>query len=285
MTALRMRMDNDMLVRGMAERTRETYLAAVARLARHYRRSPDQLSPPEVQAYLVHMIRDEKLAWSTCNIAVQAFRFLYHTTLGRPAPTFTIPGPKQPKTLPVILSQDEVRRVLESTATRKQRALLATTYAAGLRVSEVVRLKVGDLDAQRMSLRVEQGKGGKDRYTLLSPRLLEDLRAYWRQYRPALWLFPARDGQRPMDVSTAQKFYYAAKQRAGVTKRGGIHALRHAFATHLLEAGTDLHTIQRLLGHGHIGTTMRYFHLARRTLLGTTSPLEWLDRPTPPAQD
>jgi site-specific recombinase XerD len=282
MTELRMRMDNDMLVRGFAERTRETYLAAVTRLARHYRRAPDQLSLQEVQAYLVHMLREEKLAWSTCNIAVQAFRFLYHTTLGRPAPTFTIPGPKQPKTLPVILSQDEVRRVIASAANRKQRALLAATYGAGLRVSEVVRLKLEDIDAQRMSLRVEQGKGAKDRDTLLSPRLLEELRAYWRAYRPTRWLFPARDGQRPMDVTTAQKFYYAAKGRAGLTKRGGIHALRHAFATHLLEAGTDLHTIQRLLGHGDIRTTMRYFHLARRTVLGTTSPLEWLDRATPP---
>ena len=282
MTALRMRMDNDMLVRGMAERTRETYLAAVARLARHYRRSPDQLSPQEVQAYLVHMLREEQLAWSTCNIAVHAFRFLYHTTLGRPAPAFTIPGPKQPKKLPVILSSEEVRRVIEGTVTRKQRALLATTYAAGLRVSEVVRLKLGDIDAQRMSLRIEQGKGAKDRDTLLSPRLLEELRAYWRQYRPARWLFPARGGKGPMDPSTAQKLYYAAKLRAGITKRGGIHALRHAFATHLLEAGTDLHTIQRLLGHGHLGTTMRYFHLAQRTVLKTLSPLEWLDQATPP---
>ena len=282
MTALRMRMDNDMLVRGMAERTRETYLAAVARLARHYRRSPDRLSPPEVQAYLVHMLREEQLAWSTCNIAVHAFRFLYHTTLGRPAPAFTIPGPKQPKKLPVILSSEEVRRVIEGTVTRKQRALLATTYAAGLRVSEVVRLKLGDIDAQRMSLRIEQGKGAKDRDTLLSPRLLEELRAYWRQYRPARWLFPARGGKGPMDPSTAQKLYYAAKLRAGITKRGGIHALRHAFATHLLEAGTDLHTIQRLLGHGHLGTTMRYFHLAQRTVLKTLSPLEWLDQATPP---
>ncbi len=282
MTTLRMRMDNDMLVRGMAERTREAYLAAVARLARHARRSPDQLSPQEVQAYLVHMLREEHLAWSTCSIAVHAFRFLYHTTPDRPQPVFTIPAPKQPQRLPVILSPEEVRRVLESTLNRKQRALLATTYGAGLRVSEVVGLQLRHLDAQRMSLRVEQGKGAKDRDTLLSPRLLEELRAYWRQYRPARWLFPARDGQRPMDVSTAQKFYTAAKQRAGITKRGGIHALRHAFATHLLEAGTDLHTIQRLLGHGHLGTTMRYFHLARRTLLKTPSPLEWLDRATPP---
>jgi site-specific recombinase XerD len=282
MTELRQRMDNDLLVRGMAERTRETYLAAVTRLARHYHRSPDQLSPDEVQAYLVHMLREEHLAWSTCSIAVHAFRFLYHTTLGRPAATFTIPGPKHHQTLPEILSPAEVRRVIEATVTRKQRALLATTYGAGLRVSEVVALQLRHLDADRMCLRVEQGKGGKDRDTLLSPRLLEELRAYWRQYRPAVWLFAGRDGKHPLDVSTAQKFYYTAKLRAGITKRGGIHALRHAFATHLLEAGTDLPTIQRLLGHGDIGTTMRYLHLARRTILKTTSPLDWLDPGTPP---
>ncbi len=282
MTTLRMRMDNDLLVRGMAERTRESYLAAVTRLARHYDRSPDRLSPQEVQAYLVHMLREEHLAWSTCGIAVHAFRFLYHTTLGRPESTFTIPGSKQPQRLPEILSPGEVRRLIDSTANRKQRALLATTYGAGLRVSEVVRLQLHHLDAERMSLRVEQGKGAKDRDTLLSPRLLEELRAYWREYRPPLWLFPARDGKRPMDVSTAQKFYTAAKQRAGITKRGGIHALRHAFATHLLEAGTDLHTIQRLLGHGDIRTTTRYFHLARGTVLKTLSPLEWLDQAIPP---
>ena len=283
MTELWRRMDNAMLVRGMAERTRETYLAAVTRLARHYRRAPDQLSPEEIQAYLVHMLREERRAWSTCSVAVHAFRFLYHTTLGRPEATFTIPGPKQPKRLPEILGPGEVRRLLESTATRKQRAVLATTYAAGLRVSEIVRLQLHHLDAERGSLRVEQGKGAKDRDTLLSSRLLAELRAYWRQYRPARWLFPARDGRRPMDVSTAQKFYYAAKLKAGITKRGGIHALRHAFATHLLAAGTDLPTIQRLLGHGDLGTTMRYLHLARRTVLKTTSPLEWLDRTTPPA--
>jgi integrase/recombinase XerD len=281
MTELRQRMDNAMLLRGMAERTRESYLAAVTRLARHYHRPPDQLSPEEVQAYLVHMLREEHLAWSTCSIAVHAFRFLYHTTLGRPATVFMIPGPKSRQTLPEILSPAEVRRVIEATVTRKQRALLATTYGAGLRVSEVVRLQLRHIDTDRMCLRIEQGKGGKDRDTLLSPRLLEELRAYWKQYRPREWLFPGREGKRPLDVSTAQKFYYAAKGRAGITKRGGIHALRHAFATHLLEAGTDLPTIQRLLGHGDIGTTMRYLHLARRTILKTTSPLDWLDPGTP----
>ena len=282
MTALRTRMDNDMILRGMADRTREAYIAAVARLARFYGRSPEHLGDREVQAYLLHMIREEKLAWSTCNITANALRFLYHTTLGRARTQFCIPVAKQPATLPAILGPEEVRRLIEHAATRKHRALLVTTYAAGLRVSEVVRLKLGDIDAARRSLRVEQGKGAKDRYTLCSGRLVEELRAYWRVYRPSLWLFPARGGQRPMDPSTAQKIYYAAKGRAVITKRGGIHALRHAFATHLLEAGTDLHSIQRLLGHGHIGSTMRYLHLAQKTLLAPASPLDLLDLPTPP---
>jgi len=154
MTTLRQQMDNAMLVRGFAERTRESYLAAVARLATFYRRSPDQLSPEEVQAYLVHMLREEQLAWSTCHQAVCAFRFFYHTTLQRPAATFTVPGPKQPQKLPEILSPEEVQRIIARTTNRRQRALLATAYAAGLRLSELVHLKVAHIDAQRMSLRL-----------------------------------------------------------------------------------------------------------------------------------
>lgn len=280
MGELRTRMDNDMLLRGMAERTRESYIAAVARMVKFYRRSPEQVSAPEVQAYLLHMLQEEKLSWSTCNIAAHALRFLYHTTLGRDRTQFCIPAAKQPSRLPEILSQEEIVRLFDATPNPKHRALLMTTYAAGLRVSEVVNLKVTDIDSDRMSLRVEQGKGAKDRYTLLSPRLLEELRSYWRRDRPAVWLFPSRTG-RPLDVSAAQKIYYTAKLRARITKRGGIHALRHAFATHSLEAGTDVHTIQRLLGHGHIGSTMRYFHLAHPTLMAHRSPLDLLDLPTP----
>jgi len=280
MSELRTRMDNDMLLRGMADRTRESYVAAVARMVKFYRRSPEQVSAPEVQAYLLHMLQEEKLSWSTCNIAAHALRFLYHTTLGRDRTQFCIPAAKQPSRLPEILSQEEIVRLFDATPNPKHRALLMTTYAAGLRVSEVVNLKVTDIDSDRMSLRVEQGKGAKDRYTLLSPRLLEELRSYWRRDRPAVWLFPSRTG-RPLDVSAAQKIYYTAKLRARISKRGGIHALRHAFATHSLEAGTDVHTIQRLLGHGHIGSTMRYFHLAHPTLMANRSPLDLLDLPTP----
>ena len=277
MTELRRRMDEDMIIRGMADKTREAYLWAVTGLSKFYRRSPDQVSDEEVQAYLLHLIRDRHRAWSTCNIIVQGLRFLYHTTLKRDRTTFTIPSPRRSGKLPVVLNRAEISRLLAATHTRKQYALLATTYGAGLRVGEVTRLQVHDIDSTRLTLRVEQGKGGKDRYTLLSARLLETLRAYWRVSHPTDWLFPGKGGKRPMDPSTAQRFYYAAKARAGITKPGGIHGLRHAFATHLLEAGVDIHTIQRLLGHGHISTTMRYFHLAQPTLTAHRSPFDLLD--------
>lgn len=279
MSELRTRMHNDLLLRGMATRTRAAYIGAVARLARHYGRSPERISEREVQAYLLHLIQDKKLSWSTCSIAAHGLRFFYHTTLRRERTQFTIPAPKQPLRLPAILSREEVVRLFEATANQKHHTVLMTTYAAGLRVSEVVRLQLTDIDADRMSLRVEAGKGGKDRYTLLSPRLLEELRRYWRLCRPARWLFPGHGGAKPMDVTTAQKIYYAARNRARIAKPGGIHALRHAFATHLLESGTDLHTIQRLLGHNHIGSTMRYLHLAQKSLMGNHSPLDLLDLP------
>ena len=170
--------------------------------------------------------------------------------------------------------------MIERTPNPKHRAMLMTTYGAGLRVGELCHLKVEDIDSARMTIRVEQGKGAKDRYTLLSPRLLRELRRYWALHRPQQWLFSAtRELDQPISIATAQKMFYAAKRRAGIAKDCGIHGLRHAFATHLLEAGVDIHTIQRLMGHGHIGTTMRYFHLARKHLAATPSPLELLEHP------
>ena len=279
MGELRTRMIRDMTLRGFSPRTHEAYIAAVVRLARHYRRSPDQLTADEVQASLAHLIHERKRSWSTCAQAVHAFRFLSHVTLGRERTAFHVPAPKQPQTLPEILSRAEVWRLLAACPQPRHRLVLATAYAAGLRVSEVVALKVSDIDAERMTIRVAQGKGGKDRYVPLSERLLQELRASWRSHAPGRWVFANRAGTRPMDITVAQKLYTAAKLRAGIGKRGGIHALRHAFATHLLEAGTDLHTVQRLLGHRQISTTMRYFHLSQRHLAATRSPLD-LPEPT-----
>jgi integrase/recombinase XerD len=278
MTELRRRMDDDMLARGFADRTRESYVWAVTGLARFYKRSPDQIADAEIQAYVVHLLRDRQLSWSTCNIVVSGLRFFSHLTLKRDRTTFSIPSPRQSGRLPVVLSREEVQRLLTHATNQKYRTILMTAYAAGLRLSEVLHLQVPDIDSARMTIRVAQGKGGKDRYTVLSARLLEALRAYWRLYHPTGWLCPGKGDERPMDPSSVQKAYLTAKRRAGLTKPGGIHTLRHCFATHLLESGVDLHTIQRLLGHGHLSTTTRYFQLTRHTQTGPGSPLDLLDR-------
>ncbi len=280
MSELRDRMVRDMTVRGLSPRTHTAYLRAVVGLATHYHRSPADVTNDEVQDYLAHLVLHRKLSWSTVSQAANAFRFLYHVTLGHDRTTFRVPIPKQPQRLPEILSRAEVWRLFDACELLKHRLVLATAYAAGLRVSEVVGLKVSDIDPDRMTIRVEQGKGGKDRYVPLSAHLLTDLRRYWTRHPPGRWVFANRQGTRPMDISIAQKIFTLAKARAGIAKRGGIHALRHAFATHVLEAGTDLHTVQRLLGHGHLSTTMRYFHLSRGRLTGTPSPLD-LPRPEP----
>ena len=274
MSELRARMIRDMTVRGFARRTHTAYIAAVVRLAKHYRRAPDQLTNDEVQAYLAHLILERKLSWSTCSQAANAFRFLYHVTLGHPRTDFHVPLPKQPQKLPEILSREEVWRLLAASPHPRHRLVLTTIYAAGLRVSEAIALRVSDIDTDRMTIRIEQGKGGKDRYVPLAARLLHDLRAYWKSAPPGRWLFANRQGTRPIDITVAQKIYTMAKLRAGIQKQGGIHTLRHAFATHLLEAGVDLHTVQRLLGHRQISTTMRYFHLSQGRLVGTRSPLD-----------
>ena len=200
-------------------------------------------------------------------------------TLARDRTDFRVPAPKVPQTLPEILSREDVWRLINTASAPTHRLLLATTYAAGLRVSELVALKVANIDPERLTIHVEQGKGGKDRYVPLADRLLVEIRRYWLVVPPTHWLFPNRQGTRPIDITVAQKIYMITKLRAGIRKQGGIHTLRHAYATHLLEAGTDLHTVQRLLGHSQISTTMRYFHLSQRRVLGTRSPL---DLPQPP---
>jgi integrase/recombinase XerD len=279
MTPLRQRMIDAMVLRGFTPRTQEAYCAAVGALARHYGHSPDTLGTEQLQSYLLHLITEKKLAYASVNQASCAFRFLFGTVLRQPEVHLDIPMAKVPKRLPQILAREEVTRLIDAAATLRGRTLLTTTYAAGLRVSEVCALQLTDIESapDRMCLKVRQGKGSEDRYTLLSPGLLTALRLYWRECRPRQWLFPNASGSAPIDVSTAQRIYCAARDAAGIPRQGGIHSLRHAFATHLLEAGVDLPTIQRLLGHGYISTTMRYLHLARSRVTGTTSPLELLE--------
>jgi integrase/recombinase XerD len=271
MGTLRERMEADMMLRGLAARTRQAYIESVARFAKYYGRSPEAITKDEVEQYLLYLLQERKLAHSSCNVVCSALQFLYAATLKREAQEFSLPRPKVPQRLPHILSRDEIAALFEHAANLKHRAFLMTTYAAGLRLLETCHLKLSDIDSTRMTIRVEQGKGAKDRYTLLSPRLLVELRRYWIAHRPEHWLFPSpRESKHPMLPKSAQRIFYAAKDRAGITKACGIHGLRHAFATHLLEAGTDMHTIQRLLGHGHLGTTARYFHLTQKAFSGAS---------------
>jgi len=279
MKSLREQMSDAMVLRGFAVRTQESYLAAVRALAKYYRRPPDSLTVEEVEAYHLHLIVERKLAYSSVNQSSCACRFLFDKVLKRPQARFDIPMAKVPKSLPCVLARDEVSRLLAAAPNPRAHALLMATYAAGLRVTEVCSLQLADIESapDRMCIKVRGGKGGKDRYTMLSPALLQTLRDYWHLYHPRLWLFPNKTGTEPICATLAQRMYYAARDRAKLERRGGIHTLRHCFATHLLESGVDIHTIQRLLGHGHVSTTMRYFHLAQTKLTGTASPLELLD--------
>jgi len=266
-----------MTARGLARRTQRSYVSAVRRLAKHYGRSPDQLTVEEIESYLAGMIEVDGLSWSTCSIATNAFRFLYHVTLGLKAIDFEVPRPRQPQRLPEILSSEEVSRLFAAVEHAKHRLAFETIYACGLRVSEAVQLKVRDIDRDRMTVRIEQGKGSKDRYVPLSKRLLQRLEHYWATDRPRHWVFEGSTPERYMHITAVQKAYTLAKLRAGIQKHGGVHALRHAYATHLIESGVDVLTVQRLLGHRSVSTTMRYFHLSQARIAVVRSPLDLLD--------
>lgn len=266
MTPLRQRMLDALVLRGMALRTQESYIDAVARLARHYGRSPDTLSAQQVQEFLLHLLRDRQRSRSTVNQYGCAFRFLYGTVLGLDGEVFHIPLGIAPQRLPEILSREEIARLFAVTTKPGPRSFLMLAYGTGLRLSELIHLRVADIDsgADRMCIRVVQGKGGKDRYVPLPDDVLQLLRNWWHSAHPRMWLFPShRDGSRPINDATAQKWYQAARADAGITKRGGIHTLRHCYATHLLEAGVDLYSLSQWLGHRHVSTTARYLHLAR----------------------
>lgn len=268
MTPLRQRMLDAMTVRGLAERTKECYVEAVARLACHYHRSPELLSPSQVEAYLLHLVKDRHLSYSSVNHAASASRFLFEKVLGRSTDAaLRPPMARVPQKQPELLSREQIARLFACCAHPVYRMALQTMYASGLRVSEICALRVNDIDsaADRMCMRVVAGKGAADRYSLLSPTLLELLRHYCRTYAPhhtrGRWLFANAQGDGAVAVCSLQRAYQGSRHRARIMKMGGTHTLRHCFATHLLEGGVDLYTISRLLGHGHISTTSRYLHL------------------------
>lgn len=279
MNPLRQRMLQDMQMRNFSPHTQAAYIRAVAQLAGYYRRSPDQLDREEIRAYLLHVIEQRRCAASTYNQVRCALRFFYQVTLDRTWVMERIACQKTGKRLPVILSRQEVAQFLAAIRRLKYRALFMTIYAAGLRVSEAVGLKVSDIDSRRMVLRICQGKGKQDRYVMLSPKLLEVLRAYWKAYRPDAWLFFGKDKARPLQRQTVHLGCQRIARRAGLSKRVSVHTFRHSFATHLLEAGTDLRTIQALLGHRHPRTTALYTFVSLERVATTKSPLDLLEAP------
>ena len=287
MTPLRHRMTEDMVIRNLAENTQSAYLQQITAYAEHFHRSPEELGPEAIRAYQLYLTQTRKLSASSVSVATGALRFLYKVTLKRDWAAVEIPMPKKPFILPVILSREEVMHFLESIDSLKHRTILTTAYAAGLRVTEATRLKVTDIDSGRMTLRVDQGKGRKDRYVMLSQRLLDELRTYWKFAHPTLWLFPGDVDGQPITRGAVELACQKAHLASGIQKPITPHSLRHAFATHLLESGTDLRKIQLLLGHRSLATTARYLKVATSTVCATASPFDWLpqvERPTPPAR-
>lgn len=286
MSPLRRRMTEDMQIRNLTPNTQRVYIEQVARFARHFRKSPDQLGPPEIRAYLLHLSQNRHLAARSIIVAVAALRFFYTVTLKRAwIVKDDIPTGQQAKKLPVVLSPEEVARFLDAIDNLKQRTILTVCYATGLRISEAVRLTPAAIDSQRMVIRVEQGKGRKDRYVMLSPRLLEMLRDYWKRTHPDTWLFPGDKPDRPISPLTVDRTCREVRAKCGINKPVTPHSLRHAFAVHLLEAGTDLRTIQLLLGHRNLSTTAQYLRIATSKVCATASPLDALHAATAAAPD
>lgn len=281
MTPLRNQMIRELELARKSPRTIEAYVSAVAQLAAHFGRSPDQISVEEIRDFVHYLVTARKCAYSTVNQKLAGLKFFYRHVLGREEFDLRVPA-KRSRRLPEPLSREEVARLLQAAEYNpKHRMLLVTAYAAGLRASELVHLQLADIHSERMLIRVNQGKGLKDRYTLLSPKLLSELREYWKLYRPAKWLFPGRLPTEPLTSGSAQEVFYKAKRLAGLKRGRGIHTLRHCFASHLLESGMDLPTLQRLLGHTSLVTTAIYLHVTEERLAEVESPLDLLRLPQP----
>jgi len=275
MSPLRQRMIEDMTIRNLSPTTQRDYVYAVQKFSRYFGRSPDRLEDEAVRAYQVHLV-EKGTSWQSLNQTVCALRFFYGVTLGRVDVPERIAHAREPRKLPVVLSSDEVARFLAAIREMRSRVALTTAYATGLRVSEVVSLKIADIDSSRMVIRVEHGKGRKDRYVMLSPQLLDILRSYWRLARPSHWLFPGRDPKRPIVPHTLHAACRMARAVAGLNKRVTVHTMRHSFATHLLENGTDIRIIQALLGHDRLETTALYAQVATSIIGNTRSPIDRL---------
>lgn len=260
MTPLREKMIDAMRLRGFSPRTHKSYLSAVSQLARYYHQPPDRLTTDQLQDFFLYLVKQRKLSAASCRLYLNGIRFFYLQVLQWPSMAVTLTVPKRPQRIPELLARDEVSRIFTACKNPKHRMMLITCYGCGLRVSELVSLKVGHIDRERRLLRIEQGKGGKDRLVPLSDGLLQHLRTYWRLYHPLHYLFAGCRPDVPLSVTTAQKAFQWSKRRAGIEKIGGIHSLRHAYATHLLEGGLPVQQLQHLLGHQNLQSTLRYVH-------------------------
>lgn len=270
------RLAGDMKIRNLAQATIDAYTYHVQRFADFTKKTLERATVEDVRNFQLYLIEQRQLSYSSFNQAVCALRFLYKTTIPRKWPVRMIPYGKRPKKLPTVLSRQEVDQLIQCTENLKHRTFLMTLYGGGLRLAEASNLKLADIDSQRMQLRIVSGKGNKMRMVPLSPRLLESLRVYWRKYRPTDFLFPGKTPDRPYAATSIQKAIKQSAQRAGIKKRVHPHVLRHSFATGLLEAGVDILTISRLLGHSSFVTTMVYLHVRREHLGSVPSPLDWL---------
>jgi integrase/recombinase XerD len=274
MGKLREQMKGDLELRGLSPHTRDNYLRHVSQFSRHYGRSPRHLGEKEIKEYLLYLLREKKVSTATVNQCYHALKFLYERTLNRMWVMARVPRVRRLKQLPVVLDKEEVESLFSVTENLKHRAILMLIYSSGLRLTEAARLKVTDIDSKRMLVRIKQGKGRKDRYTVLSKVALEVLREYWSQYRPTEYLFAGRFPGKPLTGRSIQRVLIKAKDLAGIKKPATVHTLRHSFATHLLEAGTDLYHIQLLLGHRTLNTTTIYLHVSRKELARIISPLD-----------
>jgi site-specific recombinase XerD len=263
-----------MVLRNLSPRTIDSYVAAVVRLASYYHRCPSLLSLEEVQAYLVHMTRDLGRAWSTVNVAAMAFRMLYVHVLGRGEVYFRLPTRRRVKRLPITLGIEETQRLINAPSFIKHRAILHTIYGGGLRLGEAAQLKITDIDSEQMRIRVEQGKGRKDRYTILPQSTLELLRAYYRFEHPIHYLFNGRHRGERIHERSIQGLYELARKKAGITRGSGVHTLRHCFASHHLLKGTDLISLQHMMGHSRLQTTAIYLHLVPESWGEIKSPCD-----------
>lgn len=282
MTILRQRMIDDMRVRNLSPHTQASYVLQVLQFARYFGRSPDKLGPENIRAYQIYLTNERKLTPASIHVAVAGLRFFYRVTLKKDwSFREVLPLPKKPQKLPLVLSPEEVLHFLDCVEAIKHRVILTTCYAAGLRISEAVRLKPTDIDSRRMVIRVVQGKGQKDRYVMLSAKLLQILRSYWKATHPKDWLFPGGHPGQPISKDAVEEACRKAHRASGLAKPVTPHSLRHAFAVHLLESGTDVRTIQLLLGHRSLATTARYLRIATNKVCSTSSPLDLLPSPAP----